>query len=404
MTEEQKKASEDLWQTNAQALQLIAGAGSGKTYTLIETVTNCINNFCLAEETCLITFTKKAANELKERLKERGICVGFAGTMHSLAYDLLKKSGNSPRVINNSQNIYNSIFRNIFPQYAHIPSDLTGVDKILDDNEKNILNDSYKRHKIEVDKLDFDDLIEKAKSLLLKSEILHKFKAVFVDEFQDTSYEQFTFIQALKPEKLFIVGDDWQSIYKFRGGDVSLSLNFSNFVQNTKRYFLTKNFRSQKKIVKLGNNIIKFSKEYIKKKLIAHNGAYKTPGLYIYNKPIDYEEVLHNFYKKLKREEPLTFLVRTNYLKRKLESSLRADDKIITIHSSKGLEFENVIIFGVNQNIMPHRWGDIDEETRLLYVAITRAKRNLEIIASETNQKYSVFLPLLAKKCKVSYI
>ncbi|MDH5717493.1 MAG: UvrD-helicase domain-containing protein [Spirochaetia bacterium] len=407
MTKEQNIASRYLWENEKPVLQVVAGAGSGKTYTLIEAVLNCSQKFCRGEEICIVTFTKKAANELKERLFNKGIEVGFAGTMHSLAYQLLSKAGMKSVINKNSKTLLNNLMKKMYPQYSHIPVDLVGIDNILSVEEKEKLVINYNKEKEKLAVIDYDDLIIKAKEMLEKKILTHNYKVVFLDEFQDVSYFQFLFINSLRYEKLFVVGDDWQAIYKFRGGDVGLSLNFQKYVPNSQRVFLTKNFRSQKKIVQLGNKVIKLSDKFIKKKLKAGISSDKKPVLFINSKYESYHEALikyNEFRMKKNNLHPVTILVRTNFIKRKLTPLILPGDQILTMHASKGLEFEKVLLFGISENIMPHRWGDKDEETRLLYVGVTRAKKSLEFLAWEEKNRYSRFLPFLAKNCKIQYL
>ncbi|MES0488393.1 MAG: UvrD-helicase domain-containing protein [Leptospirales bacterium] len=406
MTTEQENAAHWLWSNNEKKyLQLVAGAGSGKTTTMVETLSVAKEAGFNPSSCCLITFTKKSANEMEQRLLKNNIRAGFTGTMHSLGYSILKnKYGGALNILTDSDKVIKDIICTLFPQYRHIPPDVLSKSNLLSHVEKERLQKEYFLYKQKKDLFDLDDLIHRARSVLESSSDLFPYEYVMVDEFQDTSPEQVSFIQSMRPGKLFAVGDDWQSIYGFRGADVSISRNFSQYFPGARRSFLTKNFRSQGRIVQLGNKAIRLSEEYIKKKLRAHHSSTVAPRCFIISKKVSPEKAW-SLYAKVKNEiSNLTVLVRTNYLRTIIEEIAPAGVNVLTIHSSKGLEFENVLIFGVAKNIFPHRFNDPDEEVRLLYVAITRAKQQIDFLCWEDGSDYSSFMPFLASNCKITYL
>ena len=427
MTKEQQKAATYLWQDQkAQTLQLIAGAGSGKTTTLLKSVQTFKESELSYGKICLITFTKKAALEMKERLAESKITADFVGTMHSLAYDIvaqnkqMKQSGQTGQIkerlniIQDSGKIYNQLIQDKYPDLKYIPAEFLFYGEMSSNPQVIQLLEDYKNYKKQRQLYDFDDLIAEATYSLQQGISTSPYDVVLVDEFQDTSPSQLVFIEALHHKKLFVVGDDWQSIYKFRGADVSISINFSQRFSNVQRLFLTKNFRSQKRVVQLGNQTIKLSKEYISKKLVSHHKAESRPVCHIIYKRKGRGQVgdePENDWKKLmqwndkkKNHYTFTVLVRTNKEKNRLAKIIPTDFQVLTIHSSKGLEFDHVIIWGISEGNIPHRWGDFDEEVRLLYVGITRAKLSLQFLAKEEENKQSSFLPFLTSNCKVNYL
>lgn len=408
MTPEQKKAATFLWANDSiAALQLVAGAGSGKTTTLIEAVEQCNQSYLPASEITMITFTRKAAHEMQLRLAARNLSVKYCSTMHALAYKhFLKNTSRKYRIIKNSDAIINSIARKLLPQYSHIPAIALLKSSLVAQEEIDKIYSQYHEYKQNNAFIDFEDMITHATSLLQNARDTG-FKVVFVDEFQDTSPIQIEFLKAMKPEKLFVVGDDWQSIYKFRGADVNISLNFTDDFNKSKRLFLTENFRSQKHVVKLGNRIIKLSSSFIKKKLNAHHPKQKKPAIYflpVYDRLTDMVAYFAERLAEITRQYKVTILVRTNYIRKLLENHLNEAVNILTIHSAKGLEFDHVIVFGIAENIMPHRWASYDEEVRLLYVAATRAKHRLDFVAWGGADNYSKFTPLLVKQCRVKYL
>lgn len=413
MTPEQNKAAEFLWrQKEARYLQLVAGAGSGKTTTLIETILAAQKFGYDPRKICLITFTKKAAAEMRERIDRAGASVGFAGTMHSLGFRLIRKlSDKEESILLHPEKIKQEIAMRLFPRYSHIPAEFLVRSDVLHPEEEQELTAEYESYKEKNCMIDLDDLISRATVLMQRATQEGKppfeMPYLMVDEFQDTSPGQIEFIKSLSPEKLFVVGDDWQSIYRFRGADVSISLDFAKHFPGATRLFLTKNFRSQSLVVRFGNRAITLSSKYIKKKLRPFHPRGKTPHCYIAHtqKPhlLSLWQKGSLTYEK-RQKEPYTVLVRTNHLRRMIEKVLPEHVQVMTIHGSKGLEFDHVVIFGVAQRIFPHRYNDFDEEVRLLYVAATRAKKTLAFIAWGHDESFSEFIDFLADQCKIIYL
>ena len=380
-------------------VQLLAGAGSGKTTTLIEAVRirKLLNT---NEKVALITFTKKAAIEMKERLLKSSTHVEFVGTIHALCHKLIKSERNF-KLLQNDLEVLKPIVKSVMGN-SQIPLEfaLQGSSTTLE--QKEMILAKYREYKKEHDLLDFSDLILEATKL--QSNLKEMFETIFIDEFQDTSPLQMKFIKSLKFKKLFVVGDEKQSIYKFRNADVQIFLDFKSQFPKTKQFQLRKNYRSQKRIVKLANRFISNSKEVISKPLRSTQGSDQKPILYVFTEPVTLVEKMTKFVATLKANDEYHTLVRTNHQKDQIEGILPPNISVMTIHSSKGLEFENVVIFPLDEGTIPHKWGNYEEERRLFYVAMTRAKKNLKIVASDINSKHSNFLPELAKTMKIKYL
>ncbi|MBV6493098.1 MAG: ATP-dependent DNA helicase Rep [Turneriella sp.] len=406
---EQAYAALRLWESDKSALQVIAGAGSGKTTTLVASVLAAIDAGFVASRIAIITFSRKAAYELKERLAKQNVKVGYAGTMHALAWKLLRSLGAKEKILLHQQSIRANILRNLFAEYKNVPDAILLSRQFLS-TEKYAQGDSlYAQYLTQNGFIDFDTMISRATKNNAGKDL---FDAVFVDEFQDTSPDQVSFIESLGAKKLFAVGDDWQSIYRFRGADVSLTRDFGRRFKNFERVYLVKNYRSQKYIVKLGNKIIRESKTYVKKKLEAIHKKQKKPVLFFTSKTTKVEDAWKDFLvyarKKLAflTEESVHVLVRTNHVRIKLERNKPNNFEVMTIHKSKGLEFDNVIVFGIAEHLMPHRDNDLDEEVRILYVALTRARHFLGFVGWEKSDgtQRSAFLEPLVHHAKLVYI
>lgn len=283
---------------------VIAGPGSGKTFTIVQRLKYLIYEAKIKPENILVvTFSKAAAKEMADRFYEEVNVIGIHfGTFHSVAYNILKKSFNfnSDSLITNLEKI--KLLTQLLKNYGlndicneeNIINILNGISKHKNSYEyKNLINKSfieeisdelfikiisdYEEFKHQMNKLDFDDMIINCiNSLNRNTEILkelnNEYQYILVDEFQDINYPQFELIKMLsKPlNNLFVVGDDDQSIYKFRGSDSHIMNQFIYEYPDIKKIFLTENYRCGKNIVEFANKIIvknddRFRKEFVPK-------------------------------------------------------------------------------------------------------------------------------------------
>ena len=400
---EQRAAAERLWTSTVPALQLIAGAGSGKTTTLVAAICSAVEHGIAPNRIAVISFTRKSARELATRLAASGITSGYCGTIHALAFRLLKAAGPAPRLLANSTALKAQVIRESVAGLGHVPERLLARPGILTPEDSARAAAAWRRYLQSENVIDFDALVPAA---TLLPQLAGTYDAVFIDEFQDTSPDQVEFALALRPKKLFVVGDDWQSIYRFRGADVSVTRDFPRLVAGAERLFLVKNYRSSRQIVALGNRAIRQSSVFVRKRLVPTLPAYRKPVVYLTEAKdmgTAWQSFLEYMQKPGQLPRPLTILVRTNAQRRLLEASLPSGCEVMTIHKSKGLEFDNVLIFGIAEHSMPHRENDADEEVRILYVALTRARRFLAFVGWEQNEQRSPFLPFLLRHCGLQY-
>ncbi len=248
-----------------------------------------------------------------------------------------------------------------------------------------------------------------------------KFDLIFVDEYQDTDPVQYRIIKCLaeRHQNLRVVGDDDQGIYGFRGADIQNILNFErDYYPNFTEVKLEQNYRSTKRIVAVSNALAQFNPNRRGKELFTRNfKGEKVKHLHCNN---DEEEALTicNFINRAVQEgrNPSDFAVlyRTNKQAQVFEETFanleilchnfnkpeehfseRPTDAVslMTIHKSKGLEYPNVFVVGVCQELLPHFYNqnekNWDEEIRLLYVAITRAKNWLCLSSYEKQGHHS---------------
>ncbi|MCG2761273.1 MAG: UvrD-helicase domain-containing protein, partial [Candidatus Delongbacteria bacterium] len=291
-------------------LLIIAGAGSGKTRTLIERIANIIlSKRAFPSEIMAVTFTNKAAKELKERIVYRVGEIGkavFAGTFHSISARILRKYAdrlgyNSNFVIYDTEdkekvvkgmikkNNFNnssfphkkistliSILKNklIYPENYNSDTDEYFYDKI-----KDIYSD-YQRELEKCNAFDFDDLICMTVKLFQKNEDVlfeyqNRIKYICVDEYQDTNFVQDEFVTLLSKiyKNVCVVGDEDQSIYSWRGADINNILTFKDRHKNCAMIQLEQNYRSSANILKTANSIISKNIQRLGKNLFTESDS-----------------------------------------------------------------------------------------------------------------------------------
>ena len=278
---------------------VIAGAGSGKTRVLTYRIVHLINQNIDPFNILALTFTNKAAAEMKKRISEsvgdsqaRNI---WMGTFHSVFARILRSEApllgyptnftiydtyDSERLVSNiikelnlnkdhykAKQIRNRIssLKNNFitvENYFNNP-EIIEVDKMSKRSEFGIIYKKYVERCFRSSVMDFDDLLLKTNELLNKfpevlSKYQDKFRYILVDEYQDTNYSQYLIIKALsdRHQNLCVVGDDSQSIYSFRGANIDNILNFKKHYPDCKIYKLEQNYRSSNNIVQCANSLI----------------------------------------------------------------------------------------------------------------------------------------------------
>ena len=198
LTKEQQNATRALWHPGYSAVQVVAAAGSGKTSTLVSAIEYASEQID-ANQIGVITFSRRAAAELKERIGRAR--PGFVGTMHALAASLLRRAGKQFSILDNREQVLKELCKQHFARYNEVPAELLAVGTILTANERQTLFEAYTSFKKTRQIYDFDDLIEQASS----QGFAGRYACLFVDEFQDTSEHQVAFMKSLEPERLFVV-------------------------------------------------------------------------------------------------------------------------------------------------------------------------------------------------------
>ncbi|AVM49673.1 ATP-dependent helicase [Capnocytophaga sp. oral taxon 878] len=364
---------------------VIAGAGSGKTRVLTYRIANLMRQGVDAFHILALTFTNKAANEMKKRIAS---IVGnseaknlWMGTFHSVFAKILRfeadKLGypqnftiydtqDSQRLINGiikekelDKDVYK--YKQIQQRISSLKNNLITV-RAYFNNPELIENDAIRRqprfgeiYQEYVDRcfkagaMDFDDLLLKTNELLnVFPEVLAKyqnrFQYILVDEYQDTNHSQYLIVKALADRfhNICVVGDDAQSIYAFRGANINNILNFRSDYPEAKEYKLEQNYRSTKNIVEAANSVIEHNKVRLDKVVFTENELGEP--IKVHRSPTDADEgrfvASSIFENKMQHQLPngkFAVLYRTNSQSRAIEDALRKRDIPYRIYG--GLSF-----------------------------------------------------------------
>ena len=339
---------------------VIAGAGAGKTRVLTYKIVYLLKNGIKPWNILALTFTNKAADEMKERI---GILVGdklarqiHMGTFHSVFYRILRNEINKidykPNFTiydeSDSKSLVNSIIKEynidekkyspgfVLSQISYAKNNLINVDDFSANGKTNVIGTIYREyiqrcHIANV--MDFDDLLVLTYRLFMDNpEILadyaDRFRYVLVDEYQDTNYVQQKIIELFYRKNAFIclVGDDAQSIYSFRGANIDYILEFPK--KNGFEIFkLEQNYRSTKNIVAAANSLIKHNEHQIYKDVYSKKDEGGKLDLKIAYSDREEACIVCNEIKRIKRQTGCDYkdfcvLYRTNSQSRVIEEEL----------------------------------------------------------------------------------
>ena len=369
LSESQKKAAESL----KGPVLVLAGAGSGKTHTLTRRIINLIHSGVLPQNILALTFTNKAANEMKERIfssikNDKKISFPvldrsffpFISTFHSLGVFILKENyrelgiskyfsiydrRDSEKVLkesmaelsidpkeNEPKKILNIIFKN-----KGKGLDVSSFKKIIEEEDNFFQNIVYKtwalyeKKKRDENSFDFEDLLLETVKLLSNKDIREHYRKkwthINLDEYQDINTVQQKLVDLLAGEEknIFAVGDPDQLIYSWRGSEIENIINFSKKYKESDTIFLEENYRSTKTIVEASNNIIQKNKERIPKKLFSNKEEGEKIVLYKSFSEKDeaffIAEQISDLIEKKTNPNSIAVLYRANFLSRGLEEA-----------------------------------------------------------------------------------
>ncbi|KAF0153298.1 MAG: UvrD/REP helicase [Ignavibacteria bacterium] len=352
---------------NAGPHMIVAGAGSGKTRVLTHKIALLIEKGTEPSAILALTFTNKAAKEMKERIKS---LIGkkaeelWMGTFHSIFSKMLRveseKIGyrsnysiydreDSISLVSNIISNFNINLESITPNgVQHKISYLKNQMIMPEDYEKSSgltptdrkfveIYTEYNKRLFENNAMDFDDLLLKPIQLFNEHEkTLAKYKKMFkyilVDEYQDTNIAQYELLKILSPvkDKICVVGDDAQSIYSWRGAEIKNMLNFKKDFTGSKIFRLEQNYRSTKTILAAADSVIKNNSSQIPKTLWTDNSEGEPLTLI---RASDEKDEAFQIAKKIKKEvttrkislNDVAIFYRLNSQSRALEDALRRD-------------------------------------------------------------------------------
>ena len=349
---------------------VIAGAGSGKTRVLTYRIAHLIKNGIDPYSILALTFTNKAAKEMKNRIEK---IVGtearslWMGTFHSIFARILRtegyKIGYPPNFVIydtiDSKNLIKSIVKelNLDPKiykenfvYNRISNAKNRLispleyknNPILQEEDSSslrpMISEIYKKYTERCFKsqaMDFDDLLYNTNILFAEHiDILNKYQQLFqhvlIDEFQDTNYSQYLIIKRLASvnRNIFVVGDDAQSIYAFRGAEIRNILKFEDDFDDLKTVKLEQNYRSTKNIVNAANSVIDKNKSKISKEVWTENDEGELISIKKSFSDNEEGKIVSNLIFEEKNRNQLSnsnfaVLYRTNSQSRSIEEALR---------------------------------------------------------------------------------
>lgn len=408
---------------------VVAGAGSGKTRVLTERVKYLIEERKVDPSNIVcITFTNMASEEMKARLQGvEGIGDAFIGTIHSFANRIYNNSGYTYKIF--SEEIDISYHKTLIDRYC---TDLTlkaylrykelqelCLQGRVDESEVKEFLSVTQRYELRcidskkpVDNeypltvpmmlkqnnvITFDELLAYATEYF--ESLGSRLEYLLVDEFQDIGSLEYNFIRSLNSENYFFVGDDWQSIYGFKGGNVSI---FKGLVNSDKftTYYLSDNYRNSKEVFKFSQRIIGQLRNVVKKdcKSLSKSKGEVTVGR---------KFQLNNYLSQIKKEGkygdwfilarsnkdlysisitldqmgiPYSQFKKSDMTLAEMKLQMALDTvKLITIHTAKGLESKNVLMWG-NFPVSQPAYLRNEEERKVMYVGVTRAEEKLILL------------------------
>jgi 1-acyl-sn-glycerol-3-phosphate acyltransferase len=430
---EQKKAVLHNHETHSQLL-ILAGAGSGKTSVLTKRIQYRIAMGAKPSSILALTFTAKAAFEMKER-----VCALFPdaevrlSTFHSLALFLLRENMDgifgyerlgflkAPKPVHSdAQDFACELVKEGLKASDLEREDLFSLDlkPRIEKRLKMIREKVYRSGD-----LVFEDMIYLAIRLLeqdaeFRALVHGRWSEFLVDEYQDINPSQYRLVRALlgNRKSLFVVGDDDQAIYGFRGADIGNIIRFQKDFKESALIRLEWNYRSVPSILHLANRIFTNKALSLRKVLRAGNTRQdplfkenRSPVLWEIDNPIQEMQMIVQKIKEMRLDYALEFydfaiLVRYNHQRLYYEQALKeyeipfyqiTDDSIEikgvhieTVHSSKGLQYPVVFYAGLAENLTPglckgsrkKQKNQLKEERRLFYVGVTRAEAVLFLL------------------------
>ncbi len=487
---------------NSKNLLVVAGAGSGKTLTILGKINYLIKYKNIDKDNILcISFTREASSSLKEKIRKEFNIDMDVYTFHKLSIELLKQMDinfditstdtlsniihkfiyedvlDNPMFMKIVLSTINEKYRNKNKYINYIENNILKVKQIeklietfihlfkcnnftlidfnnfLEQSKNNIF---YKKEKMfltlilniylqyenylkEENEIDFDDMITLATKNIDESLNL-KYEYIIIDEYQDTSYVRFLLIKKiieLTNSSLIVVGDDFQSIYRFTGCDLSLFIDFNKYFNESKIMKIQNTYRNSLELINIAGSFVMKNNNQIKKNLNSNKRLdYPVEIVYYKNIKEDFYRLVTKIYNETNKNIlilgrnnfDINMVIDNKYFKYENKTIICIKNKEIklkylTVHKSKGLEEDNVIMINLRDDVLGFpckikddkilRYVSINnekylygEERRLFYVGLTRTKNKVYLFTPVNNE--SIFIKELKKdykdKIKISYM
>lgn len=275
----------------------------------------------------------------------------------------------------------------------------------------------------EANEIDFNDMINLATDLIQQNQPQTTYQYIIIDEYQDISYSRFHLIKTIRElcgARLICVGDDWQSIYRFAGSDISLFSQFEKYVGKHEKLFIEQTYRNAQSLIDITSKYIQKNTKQIAKNPKSTKESLENPIKFVYYRPDNADEIFIAEIQALINKmgnKPILVLGRhsfdiNEFIKLTPNSKIKynerndtieingledLDIKYITVHKSKGLEADNVIVLNLKNHLLgfPNKMTDdpmlslllsddeeyrFAEERRLFYVALTRTKNEVVLL------------------------
>ena len=454
--------------SDEEATLVIAGAGSGKSLTIIGKIVYLVKRRNIKpEEILCISFTNDATNNLKKNIQKNYNFDLNIYTFHKLSLEILKQNNieytiapdnylneivdnyfliNNPYTtkalkilkITNKEipNLKRLIitFINLFKSQnydlSYFKVILKKIKLNLQDYLKNkylllLIINIYLLYEDELKKenaLDFNDMINKAIKVLKETKRIKPYKYIIIDEYQDTSLIKFQLIKEIiniTKAKFLGVGDDFQSIYRFTGCNLQIFLNFQKYFTFGKVFQIVNTYRNPQELINVAGKFIMTNKKQQKKNLKSNKHQEKPVVIYYHQNRI---KALKELLRMINGQDIMVLGRNNKDIHNYIDSTFTFNEgyysydnlkfRYLTIHKSKGLEAENVILINVTDSIigLPTKlkqenilkyvnntkdFYPYEEERRLFYVALTRTKNKTYIISPYQNE--SVFVSEISK-------
>lgn len=468
--------------SNEQATLVVAGAGSGKSLTIIGKIVYLVQECKINPNDILcISFTNDATINLKNNIKKNYDFDINIYTFHKLSLEILKQNNIKYQIApdNYLTEIIDLFFNTIVPKNpiyqkslikvlgkTYTQKELTNLKRLISTfinlyksnnyqlsyyleilkkirytfnikeyiHNKNLILLIFNIHLLYENELsqekalDFNDMINKSISVLKKTQRIKKYKYIIVDEYQDTSLTKFHLLNEIiniTGANFLAVGDDFQSIYRFTGCNLHIFLNFTKYFKYSKIFQIVNTYRNPQELINVAGSFVMKNKYQQKKNLISHKHLSKPIIILYQDNKI---KALKNILTYLSNQNCQNIMVlgRNNKdINNYIDSSYKKENdmytyknisfRYLTIHKSKGLESDNIILINIEDSLlgMPSKLKDekilkyvnntkdiypYEEERRLFYVALTRTKNKTYIISP--TKRESIFIKEIKKDTK----